>query len=132
MDAESREAEVATVRAFKAYQERWLLGLGKHARRPKLLDRLSHHYDWDARYARYLRVPRDRERIAFIVEHLRQNGAPSTCLLVGGTSTAGTSMPLADAVGRYVDYGALLICLPGKLALHLPEYDDVIVLERPN
>lgn len=61
--------------------------------------------------------------------HLRQHGAPTTCHVVGGPAD-GTGLPLAEAISEYVDYGALLICLPGQLALHLPEYDDPVVLER--
>ena len=43
------DEEFMTVRAFveKSLQERWLLSLGKRTRRAELLDRLSHHYDWD-------------------------------------------------------------------------------------
>lgn len=68
MKSDLLAAEAATMRAFVdgAHRDRWLMGLDNPTRRMKLLDRLCHHDDWDERYARTLRVPNDRERVAFI------------------------------------------------------------------
>lgn len=123
MAATASDDEALTIRAFveKPLQERWLLGLGKRTRRTKLLDRLSHHYDWDRRYATELPVPPHEDAVAWLVERLQKKGAPDACQVVGGPASDGSTMPLSDAVAHCLGYGALLVCVPGHLALHLPE-----------
>jgi hypothetical protein len=124
------EDEAATVRAFvdKPEQDRWLLGLGKPARRRKLLDRLAHPYDWDPRYATEIVVPASGAAADWLADRLRERSAPDTCRVMGGYRSDGSTMPLLDAIRHCYGYGALLICLPGQLALHLPEGTERPVL----
>ena len=131
VDDRTLELEERIVRAFvdKRYQGRWLMGLSKRTRRRKLPERLCHYEDWDSKYAQDLPVPPGRERVAFLVEKLTVLGAPGPCHLMGGPDD-GSTMPVADALTKYLDYGALLVCVPGVLALHLPENAEVIVLHR--
>ena len=121
MDAESQTVEAFVV---PNRRDRWMSGLDSPKRRRKVLDRLCHHDDWQADLARTTTpTGRREEQLAALLAQLRGLGAPQACHVMSVRSDCDArSMPLVEALEELSDDGcALLICIPGVLALHLPE-----------
>lgn len=99
-------------------------GLDNAKLRRKILDRLCHYDDWRADLA-VATTPTGRreEQLAALLAQLRGLGAPEICHVMAQRSDCDArSMPLVAALDALSDDGcALLVCIPGVLALHLPE-----------
>ena len=121
MDAERQTLEVFVV---PNRRDRWITGLDNPKRRRKILDRLCHHDDWRTNLARTT-APTGRrpEHLAALLAELRALGPPAVCHVMSERADCeARSMPLPEALEALSDDGcALLVCLPGVLALHLPE-----------
>ena len=130
-------AEAETVAAFvvPARRQRWVDGLTDPRRRRKLLARLSSGADFTKSLGRELTVSVRRDaQVDSVVALLRERGARDLCRVVAQDDDVdGRSLPLREALDAVVDDGgALLICVPGRLALLLPEAPSVpVLLESP-
>jgi hypothetical protein len=118
--------ESLTVETFVApnRRQRWLDGLADRRLRMKVLSRLAHSDDFIERLARPLHVSgRREEQVRALHQALLERGAPPEChILSADDEIDGRLLPLPDAIEACIDDGgALLICIPERLALHLPE-----------
>jgi len=128
------EHEVALVHAFIASErrERYLALLASPRGRAKLRAGLAHLRDLDPHYARPL--PPGEQTPDAIARLLRARGAPAECVLLAEQRALdGRRLPLAEAlvavVGRGM--GALVSCLPGRLAFYEGEEPgERYILER--
>jgi hypothetical protein len=91
---------------------------------PKLRRKLRHqlaHFGWlDARYQDVVPTPEP----AALAHSLRAEGAAETCVLVAGDEDLdGRELPLEEALRRVLhdDDGALISCIPGRLAVFSDE-----------
>jgi hypothetical protein len=145
MDNESirTEHERATIKAFilKERQERLLYLLENPKRRKKFLDELGHFRWFDKRFA----VPvkwkvdpalslwgRHLQGIDNIATLLRSRGAAKTCWVISERAAIdGKELELEAALEEVVggDAGAILSCVPGKLAYFEGE-DESLLLTR--
>ena len=130
------DVEEQTIEAFVAAnrRDRWATGLNNAKRRRKMLDRICHHDDWrsDFTVATLAKGMRD-EQIKSLTAQLRRLGAPEDCHVMSESADHdGSSMPLIEALDELSGYGcALIICIPGVLAVHLPESPDPpVILSR--
>jgi hypothetical protein len=73
---------------------------------------------------------RREEQLHKLLRLLRERGAPELCHVVAQDDEVdGRNLRLLDAVEACIDDGAaLLICIPGRLALHFPEPPESPVL----
>lgn len=115
-----RELEDALVNAFivphKKSRYRTLLANPK--RRPKILDGLNHLGDLDPRYAEDLPSGTD------VLSLLRSRGAPQLCHVVADVPELDLRvMPLGEALDTTEArmWGALIGCIPGRLAYYYGE-----------
>lgn len=120
------EAEVRTIEAFvvSARRDRWLAGLTSARGRRKLLGRLCHGDDWERQYVVATHPTGKRnEQIAGLLSELTRRGATADCQVMSESKLHdGSAMRLPEALEELSDDGcALIICLPGQLAAHLPE-----------
>jgi hypothetical protein len=123
--------EEATIRAFIAAprRARWLESLASPKQRTKVLDRLNHCQDFDARYASPL------ESNADVIATLTARGAPATCYVVSDSPDIdGRELPLADALtqAEIGGWGTIICCVPGQLGYFYGECGERrLLLERP-
>jgi hypothetical protein len=113
-----------------AHRPRFLESRRDEKLRVKLPDRLA-HFDWlDERFVEEA-GPRDGDQI---VGRLRALGAPGTCFVLSeGDALDGRFMSLEEAIRTILleDYGALVSCIPGRLAFYADEArQDAAVLVR--
>lgn len=131
------DAEEQTIEAFVApnRRDRWTTGLGNPKRRRKILNRLCHHDDWRRDFTLATSPTGKRnEQLMTLFLQLRRLGAPEDCHVMSESREHdGRSMSLVDALDELSDYGcALIICVPGVLAVHLPESPaPPVILSRP-
>ncbi len=136
MSSSGADAELKFVHTFVAAnrRERWLDGLQRPKARPKLLNRLCHLDDWVPGTGQQLELTGKRDaKLSLIRDALQVRGAPLECQVVALDSDLdGKRLTLMDALDRTVGYGcAVLICLPNRLALHLPEAPELpVILSR--
>jgi hypothetical protein len=93
-------------------------------RRAKVLSRLSDSDDFLERYLHPAHLPGKRDdQVRALHQMLLQRGAPPEChVLAQDDDLDGQVLPLLHAIEASIDYGgALLVCIPGRLAVHLPE-----------
>lgn len=123
--------EEATVRAFieRTRRERWLSGLSSTKRRRKTVDRLHEPTDLDARYMRLV----SGKSLEAVMDELVRLGAPARCHVIGGPLDGEDhDLPLALGAALEVFGGVLISCVPGSLAVYLPEApSDFVILSRP-
>jgi hypothetical protein len=118
MSAFTREEHELGLVTFMAppHRPRFVAALGDPKLRSKLRDKLA-HFDWlDARYEEV--VPTTEP--AALAHSLRAEGAAETCVLIAGHEDLdGRELPLEQALRRVLhdDDGALVSCVPGKLAV---------------
>jgi hypothetical protein len=129
------DAEQEFVEAFvaKEHRDRWSHGLADPRLRVKLVERLWHRQDWDSRYVTTMqRTGKRPEWLAHVVGELRARGATDHVhVLANDSDLDSTEMPLSNAVDLFsVDGGAVLICLPSKLAIHFQEVGPPLMLAR--
>ena len=125
-----RPEEEAFVRRFvlRDKRDRWLSLLAAAKSRNKITNRLYHHasVDFDSRYIRQL----PHLDVAGLVELLRQRGAGRECFVISNADDDGTQQSLVAAVEKHLGwgFGAVLICLPDRLAFVETE-DDRFLLD---
>ena len=96
---------------------RYLTLLASKRGRKKILAGFHHCRDLDPRFAQH--IPNDEQSAHSIEELLKRKGAPKTCYVMSeDTSLDGKEMDLRVALSEIVglDAGALVSCVPGKLA----------------
>ena len=96
---------------------RYLSLLGSERGRRKIVAGFPHCRDLDSRFAQ--RIPDNRQSAQSIETLLKSKGAPKTCYVMSeDTSLDGREMDLSAALSEIVgmDAGALVSCIPGKLA----------------
>ena len=73
------------------------------------------------------------DQIATLLAELTRRGAPPDCRVMSKSSIHDSKvMMLTEALQALSDNGcALVICLPGQLAVHLPEAPTTPVIRRP-
>ncbi len=129
--------EEAFVRAFVAgnRRQKWLEAVGDSARRGDVLGRLDHINDFvDAYCEDYRPTGQGQEMVENIAEMLRKRGAAKTCHVVSPMEAVdGQALPLTQALSAVLGWdSAVLICVPDRLALYLPEPPaSPVVLSRP-
>lgn len=93
--------------------------LRKPERRPEILNRLCHFFDFVPHLA--TRVARDSD----LASLLRQRGSGSTVHVIGGRDGLnGREMPLEQAINEAMmdPSGVVVSCVPGRLALYMQEF----------
>ena len=129
--------EEATIRAFVApnRRARWLEAVQNPTVRGQMTGRLPHDDDFLDRYVQDFRPSGQRDaEVEAIVQELTRRGAPATCHVISEDDDVdGQVLPLLAALDTTLGWSAaLLICLPGKLALHLPEPPShPVILSKP-
>ena len=127
VDAQAHEEGLARF-ILSPHRPRFLESLRNARLRRKLRDQLA-HFSWlDRRYS----VDAGPVDDAALTQRLRALGAPDVCFVLSEDETLdGLSMPLDEAVQRalWSDSGALISCIPAKLALYADEARlDVTIL----
>lgn len=123
------------VKAFlvSGKRARWIQFLSDPKRRREVLGRLDHHLPLLPGIG--TEVPPERDFPTELELLLRSRGAGPTChVLVDGLRIDGRELPLAQALREICLHpgGAVLSCLPGRLAYYKPASPGCgILLERP-
>jgi len=126
--------EEAFVRAFiaSAQRARWIHFLALPKRRPEILSRLNRHLPYLAELG--TEVSGDQDFPAGLEQLLKAKGAGPTChVIADGLKADGLELPLGQALNEICLQrgGAILSCLPGRLAYYKPESPAPgILLER--
>lgn len=127
------EHESAFIQAFIVREKRQrYLDMLPGPKRKKILARLNHVLDVDWRFATV--VPRNLTFAGPLLEALRSKGAGRDCYMMTLGDLDGAVVPLEAALEEITDDydGAVLSCLPGRLALYKDESPgDYFILERP-
>jgi len=129
------EHEAAFVKAFLPSEKRarWSQYLADRKRRGEILNRLNHHLPYIQELGSV--VPGDQDFPGELERLLRSKGAGSVChVMVDGLKMDGRELPLGEALRAICMHplGAVLSCLPGRLAYYKPESPGSgIILERP-
>ena len=116
--------EEAFVKAFIApdKQARWMQFLSNPKRRSEILDRLNHNLPYNP--ALGTEVPGNQDHPAGLERLLKAKGAGPVChVIADGSKIDGQELPLSVAlreIGTH-EFGAVLSCLPGRLAYYKPE-----------
>jgi hypothetical protein len=132
LDAEGREAEVATIRAFVVAnrRDRWIADLGRPMLKRRKTVRLYDTRDFDMRFLEP--VPSDQHTPERLVSLLRTRGAPGQVWLMSSVDVE--LMPIDRAVAELVgcdgEAEGLVICIAGRLAYLQTEADGGFVLAR--
>jgi hypothetical protein len=122
MSVFAREEHELGLAVFVArhHRPRFIAALGDARLRRKLRLKLA-HFDWlGAHYTDVVPTPEP----AALAHRLRAEGAGETCILVAGNDDLdGRELPLEEALRRVLhdDDGALISCVPGRLALFSDE-----------
>ncbi len=128
------EHEAAFVKTFiaSAKRARWGQFLAGKRRR-EILERLNHGLPYIHELA--TEVPGEQDFPMELERLLKARGAGPTChVIVDGLRIDGRELPLLEALNAVCMHasGAVLSCLPGRLAYHKPQSPGRgIILERP-
>ena len=142
-DRKPNEHEQATIRAFvvRDKRERLLSFIDSNKNRRKVTAELPHFRWFDRRFATPVEWKVDPnlklwarwvQGIANIAQLLRSRGAGQTCWVMSGDPNIdGQEMDLESALEAVVgtEMGAILSCVPGKLAYFEGE-DESLLLEK--
>ncbi|WP_146526977.1 hypothetical protein [Novipirellula artificiosorum] len=114
---------------------RFLLSAGDMRRRGQCCNRLNHCRDFDERFVTWLpRDPRSTMRKFEIAKLLCSKGCRADVYVFGSAdSVDGKTLPLLEAMTdiEAAGFGALLSCVPGKLAYYYDELGERrAILER--
>ncbi len=126
--------EEAFAKAFLPSEKRarFIQLLAQPRRRKEMLSQLNRHLPYLVDFA--TAVPSEQDYPDPLEKLLRAKGAGPTCyLIVDGLKADGRELPLHDALMQVCLHraGAILSCLPGRLAYYKPESPAPgIVLER--
>ena len=114
--------EAAFVAAFVVADKRsrYLEFLPKPKRRGEILNRWNHFFDFIPERA--TQVP--RTSASELAQALRRRGAGRLGYVIGDSSSDGCELPLEDAIESALasGWGAVVSCVPGRLALYLQEF----------
>jgi hypothetical protein len=113
--------EVALINSFvvKSKRERLSGLLTNPKRRKQATSALAHFDDFDSRWV--MMLPTNQQNPASIERALRSRGAGDTCHAISEAAALdGKRLPLRTALDQVIGYGmgALLSCIPGKLAFY--------------
>jgi hypothetical protein len=131
----SVDHEAAFAKAFLPSEKRarFVQVLAQPRRRKEMLVQLNGHLPYLAAYA--TAVPSEQDFPDALVTLLRSKGAGPTCYVIAdGLKADGRELPLREALMLICMHrsGAILSCLPGRLAYYKPESPAPgILLERP-
>ena len=132
----SVDHEAAFAKAFLPSEKRarFIQILAQPRRRKEMLVQLNGHLSYLRAYA--MEVPGEQDFPDALVTLLRAKGAGPTCyVIVDGLKADGWELPLREALMLICMHrsGAILSCLPGRLAYYKPESPAAgIILERPS
>ena len=127
--------EAEFVKAFITSEKRarWAQFLSSSKRRREILDRLNHNLPFLTALA--LEVPEAQDFPSELEKLLSARGAGPTChVMVDGLKIDGRELPLSEALHAICmhEAGAVLSCLPGRLAYYKPESPGRgVILEKP-
>ena len=128
------EAAFATAFLPSEKRARFIQILAQPRRRKEMLVQLNGHLSYLRAYA--MEVPGEQDFPDALVTLLRAKGAGPTCyVIVDGLKVDGRELPLREALMLICMHrsGAILSCLPGRLAYYKPESPAPgILLERPS
>lgn len=122
--------EESLIRSFilRKRRPRWLQNLQSSNKRSRMLDRLNHCRDFDARFAREL------GSTAQVYELLVARHAPRTCYVLSDNKEIdGREMELSSAIeqAKLGGWGTLIGCIPTRLAYYYGECGErQMILER--
>ena len=122
--------EAALIAAFVVPEkrERYKEFLGTPKRRHEILRRFNHFFDFIPAHCRQI----ERDSAAALAKILRNLGAKDAGYVIG-VDNDGETLPLAEAIHNSLGSpcGAVVSCVPGKLAIFLQEFPpgDVFLLE---
>ncbi len=128
--------EAAFVKAFITSEKRARIiqYLSNPKRRKEILHRMSHDLPYMPEFA--TDVPGEQDFPGALEKLLRAKGAGPTCHLIAeGLKADGKELPLGEALTLICmhEFGAILSCLPGRLAYYKPEAPGHgFILERPH
>jgi len=126
--------EEAFVKAFLLSEKRarWAQYLGNAKRRKEVLHQLNHNLPYAPALA--TEVPGQQDFPGELERLLKEKGAGPTChVIVDGLKIDGRELPLSEALHAIClnPFGAVLSCIPGRLAYYKPESPGPgIILER--
>jgi hypothetical protein len=126
--------EAAFVKTFIASekQARWAQFLSNPKRRKEILNQLNHNLPYIPALA--IEVPGKQDFPAELEKLLKTKGAGPTChVIVDGLKIDGRELPLTEALNEVClhEFGAVLSCIPGRLAYYKPESPSRgVILER--
>jgi hypothetical protein len=127
--------EEAFAKAFLPSEKRarFIQLLAQPKRRPEGLAQLNRHLPYLAAHA--TEVPGEQDFPDALAKLLMAKGAGPTChVIVAGLKADGRELPLREALMQICMHraGAILSCLPGRLAYYKPESPAPgVILERP-
>jgi hypothetical protein len=103
--------------------------LSKPKRRGQILDRWNHFFDFIPELAG--RIP--RASASELTQTLQRRGAGPLAYVMGECASDGQELPLDEAIAIALacGWGAVVSCIPGRLALYLQEFPpgDAFVLD---
>ena len=126
--------EAAFVEGFiaSAKQARWAQFLSNPKRRKEILNQLNHNLPYIPDLG--AEVPGNHDFPAELERLLKAKGAGPTChVIVDGLKIDGRELPLTEALNEVCmhEFGAVLSCIPGRLAYYKPESPSRgVILER--
>jgi hypothetical protein len=126
--------EAAFVKGFivSAKQARWAQFLSNAKRRKEILNQLNHNLPYLPELG--TEVPGRQDYPTELHRLLKAKGAGPTChVMVDGLKIDGRELPLAEALNHICmhESGAVLSCIPGRLAYYKPESPSRgVILER--
>jgi len=126
--------EAAFTKAFIMSEKRarFIQALAQPRHRKELLERMSHDLPYMPGFAQV--VPGTQDFPAELEKLLKAKGAGPTChVIADGLKADGRELPLREALDLVClhERGAILSCVPGRLAYYKPESPGPgIVLER--
>lgn len=135
MVAPTQEHEAAFAKAFLPSEKRarFIQQLADPRRRKEMLDQLNHRLTYQEAHA--TRLPGELDFPEPLERLLRAKGAGDTChVTADGLKADGRLLPLGEALHLVCmhEFGAILSCIPGRLAYYKPESPAPgILFERP-
>lgn len=125
--------EAGLVNAFVVpeRQERTLQFLANPKKRSEILNRLCHKFDFRDKYATRI----ERQVAEPLADLLRSHGAGDRAYVIGAAGDIdGSELPLLEAIDGALagPCGALVSCIPGRLALLVQEFPpgEIFLLSR--